>query len=239
MTDAWARALTRERNGGVWWALWFAFSTRGLAAFERLYAYFRWADDVVDAPGREPPAVRAFVERQRRVVAGAEAPDTPGERAIVAVLSGELGERLRPAVDGMLAALAFDATRDRAPIPTEALAQQAERVGDAFVTALWVCAGEPGPLPNGVCELARASCLVHVVRDRALDRTLGYENRPAGPSGAPVEDAEWVRTVSAEARAGFGKGEAGLLAPMRWRTRWLLRLYAGRYRRGLGEAPAG
>ncbi len=239
MTNPWARALTRARNGRAWWALWFAFSRHGLATFEALYAYFRWADDVVDAPDRREADVRAFVARQVRIVAGQEPAESPGEQAIVAVLAGNDGDRLRPVVEGMLAALHFDAHRGPRPISPVELERQVERVGDAFVTALWVCAGEPGPLPGGLAELARAACFVHVLRDREIDRTLGYENRPPGPSGAPMADAAWVPALAAEAEARFHKGEAALSAAMGWRTRWLLRGYAGRYRRALPAATRG
>lgn len=237
MIDPWARALTRERNGRTWWGLWIALPSRGLATFERLYAYFRWADDIVDAPERELPAVQRFIERQKRIVAGLEPAEVPAEAAIVAALDGELGERLRPVAVGMLAALRFDAHRGPRPISAAELEAQVERVGDAFVTAVWVCAGEAGPLPDALAELARAACLAHVLRDREVDRQLGYENRPPDRSGAPIDEAEWIRTLTLDAERRFTKGEAGLTAPMRWRTRWLLRQYAQRYRRSL--SPVG
>ncbi|GDX80775.1 hypothetical protein LBMAG42_25860 [Deltaproteobacteria bacterium] len=238
VTDPWARALTRERNGRAWWALWLALPASGLATFERLYAYFRWADDVVDAPGRRQAEVALFVERQMLVVAGRTAPKTPGEHAIRAVLDGQDGVRLLAVVEEMLAALRFDTDRGPAPIPADALLAQAARVGGAFVNAVWICAGEPGALPVGVDQLAEAACLAHVIRDREIDRALGYENRPASASGAPVDEAEWIRALTADADARFGKGETSLSAPMRWRTRWLLRQYAERYRRALHEASA-
>ena len=188
----------------------------------------------MDAPGRDLTRVVAFVRRQEALVAGERGAETPEESVLREVMAGPDGDRLRPAVCGMLAALRFDAERDSRPIRAEALQRQVERVGDAFVGSLWVCAGEPGLPPAGVRELARAACLVHLLRDREVDRTLGYENRPPGPDGDPIADSAWVGALASEAEHRFTVGNAALSAPMRWRMRWLLRQYAGRYRRALG-----
>lgn len=234
MTDPWARGRLRDASPGMWWALWLALPAAGLADFERLYAYFRWADDRVDAPDRDRAAVRAFVARQAAVLAGTVPPEGPEEGALVAAV--RLDPRLREAAATMLAALAFDAGRGPGPTAAADVSQQADRVAGAFVGALWACAGEPDVAPEAAWSLARAATLVHLLRDREEDRRLGYENRPPGADGAPVEERAWVDGIAAEAEAAFAAGRTGLTGPMRWQTRWILLRYAGRYAARLPQA---
>lgn len=214
-------------------ALRLACPREGYLAFARVYAYFRWADDVVDAPGRDPAAVARFVVSQRALLAGARASSDRAEHALAAALDGPLGPRLRPAVDRMWAALAFDAARGPAPLPAADLDAQVARVGDAYLHALWVCSGADGAPPAGVLALARAATLVHVLRDLEVDRALGYVNTP--PEVGPEALAEWVAARSDEAAALFAAGIAALPSVRPWRTRWLLAVYAWRYRRVLAR----
>lgn len=211
------------------WLLRLLAPRAGWREFERLYRYFRWADDVVDAPGRDPAAVRRFLDTQRALLAGEREAEAPPERALAAALARD--PAVREVALPMLEALAFDASRPPGPTDATLVRAQAARVGDAYLLALWRCFGAAGAPPPDLAMLARAACLMHLLRDRHIDRALGYENRPPLPSGEPQADEDWVRELSAEAAAGFARGRACLPAVRGWRLRLVLALQAWRYAR--------
>ncbi len=225
------RAVTRAHNGFGWWALRLLAPERGLRAYEALYAYFRWADDIVDAPGRDVEAVGRFVAAQEALRVGARAAEGLDEEALDEAL--RLEPRLRGVASVMGQALAFDARRTAAPLSRADLDRQVRRVGDSYLKAVWICLGEPLEPPGGVALLARAATRVHLLRDHRLDLSLGYDNRQPDGDGAPIPTGEWAIALASQAQAEFRSGGDALGSVPRWRTRWLLRLWAWRYRRAL------
>jgi hypothetical protein len=153
----------------------------------------------------------------------------PEEAGLVDALGAD--SAVRAVITPMLAALAFDAARPPVPTPAADVVAQAERVGDAYLLALWRAFRTPGQPPEGLAELARAACLMHLLRDRRIDRALGYDNRPPLPSGEPQPEEAWVHEVAADAARRFALGRAALGAVPGLRLRLVLRLYAWRYAR--------
>jgi phytoene/squalene synthetase len=227
--DAWASACLR-RSSLASWVLLRALCTRpGFVAFARVYGYFRWADDIVDAPGRDPAAVAAFVASQRALVAGQRPPQAPPEVALRLALADAT---LLPIVTGMWEALAFDAARGPAPLPHEALDRQVAHVGDAYLAAMWACSGAAGAPPPGLAALSRAATLTHVLRDLEIDLALGYVNLPPGvPAADTGAVATWALRRCDDADARFAAGARVLATVRPWRTRWLVGVFAWRYRR--------
>jgi phytoene/squalene synthetase len=181
--DDWAAAVLARTSRALWLATRLLCPPGGFRQFCRVYAYFRWADDIVDAPDRDPARVRDFVERQAEVTRGG-LPEQPAEHALrLAMADPEDAAALRPAIDGMWQALAFDAGRDRTPIRRDELTAQVERIGDAYLVGLLHCGGHRGPIPDELRWLSRAATAAHYVRDLFVDLELGYLNLPA-------EDAE-------------------------------------------------
>ncbi len=211
------------------WLLRLLAPSAGWIEFTRLYAFFRWLDDAVDAPGRDPAAVGALVASQAALVGGRRTPVCPEEAGLVDALAAD--PAVRAVVTPMLAALAFDAARPPGPTPAADVVAQAERVGDAYLLALWRAFRTPGQPPEGLAELARAACLMHLLRDRHIDRALGYDNRPPLPSGEPQPEAAWVHDVATDAARRFARGHAVLRRVPGLRLRLVLRLYAWRYAR--------
>lgn len=204
-------------------------SRRGAEAFTTLYAYFRWADDRVDAPNRDPAAVRRFVEDQATLLRGRREAVHPFEQHLTRVLRGPLGPGLSPAVLGMWEALRFDSERGERALLAEELTAQVVRVGDAWMVALWVCLECGEALPDDLRELSRAASLVHVLRDRELDRSLGYLNTPPG-TNTPAAMSAWVRERAGEAESRFERGLVALGTVRSWRARVLMTLLVWRYR---------
>ncbi len=213
----------------------------GFVAFARVYGYFRWADDIVDAPGRDPARVAAFVAAQQALVAGERAPVDAPETALCAALHDpRWGAALLPIVTGMWDALAFDAARGPAPIPDDVLDRQVAHVGDAYLSALWICSGAEGAPPPDLFALSRAATLTHVLRDLRVDLALGYTNLPPGVDVTdPGAVAAWVRARCDDAEARFDEGACRLPEVRPRRTRWLVGLFAWRYRRVLAKVRAG
>ncbi len=204
-----------------------------------VYGYFRWADDIVDTPARDGLAVQRFVRRQDEIIRGAIAPEHPAERALRwALARPSEGPRLQPAVERMAQALTYDAQRGAGPIPAAELQAQVERIGDAFVGAIWVCSGGEDQPSEPALLLARAATATHMLRDRIEDQALGYCNLPqerfgaVTPAPGPALDA-WLTQRAVEVDGWFAEGLAGAEAIQPARTRKLVRLLGQRYRKAL------
>lgn len=248
----WASATTRRASPGAWWLVHLLGTPEGARDFDGLYAYFRWADDRIDAPGRDPAATRDFAQAQAQKVAAL----TRGEPAALLELPERaLGEALRGgaprllgAVERMFAALRFDAHRGADPLSPEELDAQLVRVGDAYTLALLHACAAPEPVPAGVFALARAATAVHHLRDLELDLGLGYLNLPAAhaaplgvdPRAPTPAGLRAYRLARAPAiHAEFERGLAALGGLRSWPGRALLRAFAWRYQRALRAlAPA-
>lgn len=222
-------------------ALASACPPRGILLATAVYGYFRWADDTVDAPGRDALAVQRFMERQTGLIQGSVAPEHLAERALRWALADPgKGPRLLSSVQRMTEALRYDAHRGPGPIPAEDLQLQVERIGDAFVGAIWVCSGAEGTPSPAALQLARAATATHMLRDREEDAELGYHNLPMErfgehpPLAGPDLDA-WLGQRAAEVEAWFAEGLAasGSIRPPR--TRRLVTLLGRRYRKTLAR----
>jgi phytoene/squalene synthetase len=239
-------------NSPATWLLLRVLGTRwGAGRFFLVYAYFRWADDIVDAPGRDPERVQAFMQRQERLteqlIAGVGEPVEPAERCLHQALASSSDPGLVSAVRQMTGALCFDAWRGPEPITAGQLQAQIQRVGDAYTQALLHAAEVSGPVPPAVFLLARAATGTHHLRDLLLDQELGYNNLPVdharsvGVSAeglAPRDLGAYVAWRAPGLRAWFDQGLAAL-PELPWRARLLLRAFAWRYRRKLDRMDPG
>jgi phytoene/squalene synthetase len=247
----WADRTMRDSAGGLWWMVRLLMPARGAATFIQTYSYFRWADDIVDAPDREPAVVRRFVQQQRALVEDALSgcpvvTAGPAEEALLQATRSRPGcPRLAASIRTMWAALAFDAGRDTAPITGPELAGQIQRVGDAYTQALLACL-DIDTAPPGLWSLARAATAVHHLRDLILDAGLGYHNLPAEAArthdiplvpGSLSDAAPYVRERAVMISAQFDAGEHALRA-LGWRGRALFGALAWKYRRQLDRLLA-
>lgn len=231
-------------------------TSSGWRALCRVYAWLRWADDVVDAPGRERRATLAFVAHQAALHEGRRPAEHPWEDALLAALGDPVhGTALRVAAGEMLEAFAFDATRDARPIRQADLDAQVARVGHASARILWSCAGGPEEPPPPVLLLARAATAAHLLRDHALDHDLGFCNVPIeemerlglDPAALPGSALPWLPVRARVVEAWFREGLDGLRGVHPVRARILVTLLGVRYRRVLaaflapvdGDASAG
>lgn len=242
----WADQAMRAHSSVMRAVLFLLLPRAGYVQFVQMYGYFRWADDVIDAPDRERACVDAFVARQRALVTrclsgdAPQASELPEQALAEAAAVGRKHPRFVRAVEGMWSALEADAGRDSAPISPALLSAQIQRVGDAYTDALLACAGVRGAVPESLWLLARAATAAHHLRDLCLDLTLGYRNLPAADAErfglspwqfSPEELSPYVLARSALIHRSFVAGSQAISALPSWRTRLLFRLYTYRYRR--------
>jgi phytoene/squalene synthetase len=241
---AWAIMTTARSNPAMALALASGCPPRGTLRANAVYGYFRWADDVVDAPDREDSAVQRFMVRQEDIIHGRTPALHPAEGALRwALTQPGTGPRLQAPVKLMAEALSYDAYRAPGPIPAADLQQQVERIGDAFVGAIWVCSGAEGNPSDAALLLARAATATHMLRDREEDALLGYHNLPrehfgdVAPTTGPELEA-WLTARAVEVQGWFADGLASCDDIRPPRTRRLVTLLGRRYQRTLrGISP--
>lgn len=210
---------------------------RSIGKFAAIYAWLRIADDIVDAPGRNQPAVQRYIRDAREFLdSGHRPPDPPGLAAppraerdhLDQILLKSWDPPLQAVVAEMTEAIAWDAFRP--PRVSEAdLQAQCARIGRAYVRGIWYCiTGEKAPTIAE--ELGTAATVIHQLRDRDEDEGLGYINLPAmlGPPdiGRPEVRDWWLGRT--EVAIHFL--ETSILQGS-WRARFLIQTLCIRYAR--------
>jgi hypothetical protein len=214
-----ARPWHRWRNLPTYAATWLIPGGRRLWG---IYVYFRWLDDVVDDPAvdREEKARLVAGERSFLEALYSAAPGTGptsyerGElrRALRGVRDdAELKQRLLALVDSF----AFDVARlGGRRVPREELMAYSRDIGAAYTCALARLAGLRSlcgalrlefhhkygrDIEAALAEYAHYCHLVHVLRDRALDQRIGYDNVPLEYEGFEA----FARETAALVRSRF------------------------------------
>lgn len=232
-----AREAFRAGSSAAW-PVRLLCSAAGADAFSCLWAYFRWADDIVDAPRRVRADAMAFVAVQREVLGGRRGASCPQEWALVeAIATPEMGDALRSAAERMMDALAWDAARGETAPREHELTAQIARIGDAYADAIWTATGEAGSAPEVGRQLARLATRAHHLRDLAVDFQLGYcnisiEEMESWPDGELTNEnlTRWAKRTAAETDAAFSAALPGLGA-LPWRPQTLYSMLAWSYRR--------
>lgn len=191
----------------------------------RAYAYFRWADDVIDEGCQTQFQRLAFIQRQTDLVnglcKGQQFDDlTPEEKLIADLIDSERDEscKLRSYVRNFLAILEFDAERKGRLISQDELVWYSERLGVAVTDAIQHFIGHDQPYPDDERRYlaATAAHIVHMLRDLLGDIQEGYINIPreyfSEQGIAPQDIASpalraWVRGQVKLARLYFAEGK--------------------------------
>ena len=191
----------------------------------RAYAYFRWADDVVDASSQSSDARISFIRRQSDLIEclyRGERPDdlAPEEEMIADLISRdeEPNSGLQSFIRNFLAIIEFDAYRKGRLISRQELTWYSNRVGTGVTDCIQHFIGNGHPYPDSESRYlaATAAHIAHMLRDMVLDAADGYINIPGeyldahGISPEDVESAPfraWVRGQVAQARQYFREGK--------------------------------
>lgn len=203
--------------------------------FFRAYAYFRWADDIIDAPALNDNPARSdeerisFINRQRSLVDRLYRNEQPGDLAPEEEIVAELiahdrghdrGENsgLQSFIHNMLAIIEFDAHRKGKLINAQALSWYSDRVAQSVTDGIqyFIGNGSDYPATDGRYSAATGAHIIHLLRDTKPDTADGFINIPReyleaidiGPDDmdSPPYQA-WVRQRVEEARHHFKEGK--------------------------------
>jgi phytoene desaturase len=197
----------------------------------RAYAYFRWADDIVDAdPANADPSQSrekriSFITRQRDLIERlyrGERPSnlTPEEEIIADLISRDKGEDsgLRSFIRNFAAILEFDADRKGRLVSQSELMWYSSCLGKAVTDCIqyFIGHGHPYPTTEDRYLAATAAHMTHMLRDMVQDIPEGFINIPREyleAHGISPEDVDsppfraWVRDQVEQARALFRAGK--------------------------------
>ncbi len=189
----------------------------------RAYAYFRWADDVIDGSQSNGECI-AFVKRQKELVNRLyrnERPDdlTPEEEIIADLISHDRSENsgLRSYIYNFLAILEFDARRKGQLVSQQELTWYSDRLGKAVTDDIqyFIGNGHPYPDTDNRYLAATAAHITHMLRDMVEDVPEGFVNIPREyleAHGLNPEDVDnpafraWVQERVELARQYFREG---------------------------------
>ena len=192
----------------------------------RAYAYFRWVDDVLDAPGDERAARLAFLQRQRRLLSGLLSGLTPGsllpQERILADLIGGCRHRhpgLRSYLERMMAVMEFDAGRRGLMITEIELDRYSQLLATAVMDAIAYFIGHGHRYPESPArtQAVVSAHIIHMLRDTHDDIQAGYFNVPRSlleVERLKPDDVQhpayrqWIRRRIEAARRGFVEGKA-------------------------------
>jgi phytoene/squalene synthetase len=193
--------------------------------FYRAYAYFRWADDIIDVTSQSRDERISFVKRQRKLIDRLYNDERPSnlepEENIVADLINhdkEENSRLRSFINNMFAIIEFDAYRKGRGINSNELTWYSNCLSQSVTDGLQYFIGNNNPYPTGEnrCLAAYAAHITHLLRDMISDIRDGFINIPQeylNEHGIDPEDLDsppfraWVRNRVEQARENFREGK--------------------------------
>ncbi len=191
----------------------------------RAYAYFRWADDIIDLSSQSREECISFIRRQRELIDRLyrnERPDslTPEEEIIADLISHDQAENsgLQSFIRHFLAILEFDAYRKGRPISQRELTWYSNCLAKSVTDAIQYFVGNGYSYPDAEDRYlaATAAHITHMLRDLSQDLTEGYVNIPCEyleAHGISPEDVDsppfraWVHDRVEMARQYFRKGK--------------------------------
>jgi len=213
----------------------------------RAYAYFRWADDVVDKLLATKEERVAFIRGQRLLVeklyAGFRPEGLKSEEVLLAdLIRHDRGyvSGLRSYIENFLAIIEFDAERKGRRITEAELECYADRLALAVTDAIqyFIRNGHPYTEAAHRTAAARAAHITHMLRDMRKDLPAGYSNIPneyLERHGIKPEDIDspafldWVKARVEKAREDFRQGKIYIDSLDVLRTKLAAHWYCARF----------
>jgi phytoene/squalene synthetase len=220
-----ARSITRESSKQSYFTACFLADKALVDDCLKAYAYFRWADDVVDEHSSSRKDRLAFIERQKNIIADLYRQQqvdglTQEEQLIADLIHSDRRENsgLKSFIHNFFAIIEFDAQRKGRTISQDELTWYATRLGIAVTDAIqyFVCNEHVYPDSELRYYAATAAHITHMLRDMRSDISEGYVNIPGEYINENKLDLEhanspafraWVRNRVALARSYFSKGK--------------------------------
>jgi phytoene/squalene synthetase len=242
-----ARAITRRASRQTYYIVRFLVDRGRTDDAFRAYAYFRWVDDVVDAPSHDRTASLQFLSHQRQLLSGLLEGRTPGsllpqEQMLADLLTGRRDRHpgLQSYVENMMAVMEFDAGR-RGRLITQ---PELDRCTSLLATAVWDCIeyfighAHRYPASPAPTQAVTGAHVIHMLRDTHDDVEAGYFNIPRDVLEAnrmTPSDVHhpayrrWVRDRVEQARRCFTEGKAYLRRMGCMRAQVASYLYCARF----------
>jgi phytoene/squalene synthetase len=153
----------------------------------RAYAYFRWADDVIDVSADSVEERLSFIRRQREIVDRLYGGDFPGDLSPEEEMVADLirhdrrpNSGLQSFIQNFMDVLEFDAGRKGSYISQDELTWYSECLGRAVTDAIqyFVGNGQDYPTAENQYLAATAAHITHMLRDYSEDIEEGFINLP-------------------------------------------------------------
>lgn len=191
----------------------------------RAYAYYRWADDVVDVSSQSAEDRISFMRRQRQLIERLyrnERPDslTPEEQIIADLIGHDRrgNSGLESYIRNFLSILEFDAHRKGHLISQQELEWYSSCLGKSVTDCIQYFVGNrhPYPVADNRYLAATAAHITHMLRDFVPDVAEGFVNVPREyleAHGISPQDVNsppfraWVQERVALARRYFREGK--------------------------------
>ncbi len=220
-----ARSITRESSKQSYYTACFLADKDLVDDCLKAYAYFRWADDVVDILSPSRSERLAFIARQKKLIADLYSMRpvnglSPEEEMIAELIRNDRCENsgLKSFIHNFFAIIEFDAQRKGRTISEEELKWYATRLGIAVTDAIqyFVCNEHAYPDAENRYHAATAAHITHMLRDMRADIAEGYINVPLEYIDEHDLDPEdvgnaafraWVRNRVELARDYFSNGK--------------------------------
>ena len=151
----------------------------------RAYAYFRWADDVIDISTQSTAERIAFIRRQMELVDllySHERPNdlTPEEQMLADLIEHDRGQNsgLQSFIRNFIEVLEFDAKRRGNLISQDELTWYSQCLGKAVTNAIQYFIGNHHAYPSTANQYlaATAAHITHMLRDMSEDLNDGFFN---------------------------------------------------------------
>lgn len=204
-------------------------------SIENAYAYFRWADDVIDISFQSITERTEFIARQKMLIEnlyqGRRPADLCPEEEMLADLIAHdrcPDSGLRSFIQNFMAVIEFDANRNGRLVTRQELTAYTAWLATAVMDGIQYFIGHGHPYPKTAdrTQAVVGAHLVHMLRDTLEDLPVGFVNIPSEDiqaSGIRLEDVEsesfslWVRQQVERARDCFqaGKGYIDALDVLR------------------------
>ena len=224
-TAAPARSITRASSKQTYYTVRLMVDKGLVNDCYRAYAYFRWADDVIDVSSQSSDERISFIRRQRELIDHLyrnERPDdlTMEEEIIADLISHDREENsgLQSFICNMFAIIEFDAYRKGRLISQQELTWYSNCLGKSVTDGIqyFIGNGHPYPTSDNHYLAAIAAHIAHLLRDMLLDTADGFINIPREyleAHGISPEDVDsppfraWVRERVEQTRQYFREGK--------------------------------
>jgi phytoene/squalene synthetase len=193
--------------------------------FFRAYAYFRWADDIIDVSPVSQEERIAFIKRQSELIDGLYQQkqmklDSPEEEILAVLIEHDRQKNsgLQSFIRNMFAIVEFDAKRKGRLISQEELKWYSDRLSRSVTDGLQYFIGNEHSYPASTNRYwaAFGAHIAHLLRDTLPDIADGFINIPREyleVHGITPEDIShpafraWVKDRVKEARYYFEEGQ--------------------------------